>query len=292
METEQIVENYLICNHIPYKKNVIFKNKKITSAEFDFIIPNAVIEVKGGIFNSEYSQGLEKLFIQLIRIKSYIPSHFKIYYFFRKCLPNDVYDLLVKNGAIVLYDLKNLIYDYNNSDYVFYTCDTAVLRSMASVYNTEFELIKQLYNPIVVPVYIYMRAIANIADEELARLNQIQFKFIEDTAPPQKYIYLTIKNLSYSKNWNIFYVQFPYYVLKDTQKMLLIDGITITCSKCKNIKFEESVEDNICSKCVGYRNKKRKPEVMLPIKSLKRQRLNNLLYSYKVEKKDMNIKPY
>ncbi|QKF94474.1 hypothetical protein QKU48_gp1016 [Fadolivirus algeromassiliense] len=269
MEAEQMVEDHLNLRRIPYKRNVIIRDKKLTVAEYDFIIPNAVIEVKSGSFDLNFKKGIDKLITQLERILRFIPKHFTLYYFFVNQLNDEVYDLLSTYNIKIMYDLNDLEYDMTG--YTYYTRDTAVVRSLVNLDNSKFSSFNKDHNILTIPKYIYYRAVASMSDIELYKLNKINLYFTNDE--PEKYIYLTGRKLSPNKEslWNIFYEYVPYTKPDYASRMLLFNLITDICQKCNEIKYDECIENNVCSKCTGFKNKKRKPDIMLPIESTKKK---------------------
>lgn len=271
---ETFVEEYIIKKEIPYKKNIELQDNKHTIAEFDVIYPDVIIEIKGGeSYDMSCKSSLMKTIKQFHRIKKLIPTNYKFYHFFAIKLPSDVYEFFTNEGFNIIYNLDDI--EYNQSEYVYYTRDTAIIRLLGSLDDIQLHHAVEKYQFIVVPKYIYMRAVVGMKEENLAKLNQFQFRFTNDE--PEKYIYLTIKKLSPNKEqlFNIFYEQiFPSTSLFNySDQMILVDDITTLCHKCYEIKYDECVENNICSKCSGKKNKKRKPDMMIPIKSSKLKKM-------------------
>jgi len=274
---ETIVREYNIAKRRIFKQNVILKDDTKTIAEIDFIQPNLVIEVKGGdSYDMKAKHSLLKVIKQFNRLKSITPDHFKIYHFFAKKLNDDVYRYFVNHGLVIIYNLDEIAYDHSN--YVYYTRDTSVIRLLGLLDEDNFRIVRERYPLIWVPKYIYLRAVVSMTNEHLNRLNQFDFHFTNDE--PEKYIYLTLRRLSPDKEqlYNIFYEQLtsPKDGFHYIDKMLLVDTITAVCKKCNEIKYDECIDRDICSKCSGKKNNKRKPDSMLPIKSskLKKMRLS------------------
>ncbi|ARF12045.1 hypothetical protein Klosneuvirus_3_180 [Klosneuvirus KNV1] len=271
---ETIVREYNIARRRVFKQNVILKDDTRTIAEFDFIQPNLVIEVKGGeSYDMKAKHSLLKVIKQFHRMKNIIPDHFKIYHFFAKKLNDQVHEYFVNHGLIIIYNLDEIAYDH--SSYVYYTRDTSVIRLLGSFDEDNYRIVRERYSLIWVPKYIYLRAVVSMSNEHLNRLNQFDFHFTNDE--PEKYIYLTLRRLSPDKEqlYNIFYEQLisPKEGFQYVDKMLLIDTITTICKKCKEIKYDECIDCDICSKCSGKKNNKRKPDSMLPIKSSKLKKM-------------------
>ena len=271
---ETIVREYNIARRRVFKQNVILKDDTRTIAEFDFIQPNLVIEVKGGeSYDMKAKHSLLKVIKQFHRMKNIIPDHFKIYHFFAKKLNDQVHEYFVNHGLIIIYNLDEIAYDH--SSYVYYTRDTSVIRLLGSFDEDNYRIVRERYSLIWVPKYIYLRAVVSMSNEHLNRLNQFDFHFTNDE--PEKYIYLTLRRLSPDKEqlYNIFYEQLisPKEGFQYVDKMLLIDTITTICKKCKEIKYDECIDCDICRKCSGKKNNKRKPDSMLPIKSSKLKKM-------------------
>lgn len=280
MEAENFVENYLIHNHIPYKRNMKLKNNAHqTIAEFDFIIPNAIIEVKSGCFKiSEHNKAVNKLLIQLRRIRNNIPNNYKIYLFSVKILSDDVINLIKEchNDVIIIYDLKKL--EINN--YPYATRDTGVLRSFVSEYNDKYNYYKSLYDPLYVPKSIYNRVIIGMTNNQLMRLNDMNIYIVNEI--PNDCVYISgrkLNNLDGDKLFKVFNEIIPYYDIIYAPIMLIINGVSEWCCKCDKIKYLECFDNNICTICLGNgsssRNK-RKRELdpnMIPINT-KKQKVN------------------
>lgn len=274
---ETFVKEYNYRNGHIFKQNIILKDELRTIAEIDFIQPNLVIEVKGGeSYDISYKGGLAKVITQFHRLKNITPTHFKIYHFFTNKLNDDVHKYFVDHGMTIIYNLDDILYDQSN--YVYYTRDTTIIRILGSLDDENLNIAKQKYSVIVVPKYIYLRAVASMTNEQLNKLNQFDFHFTNDE--PEKYIYLTTKKLSADKEqlFNIFYEQIkpPKNKITYSDQMLLVDEVTSMCKKCNEIKYDECIENDVCSKCTGRKNNKRKPDYMIPIKSpkLKKMRLS------------------
>lgn len=263
MDVENQVQEFLISHSIPHKKNVKIRRNKMTVAEFDLIIPGAIIEVKSGIFNSKYMDtgSIEKLCQQIIRQRKYMPPHFKLYIYVIQQLDDKTIEIIqeIDNDVIIIYDLNEIRYD----KYEYATKDTGVIRAIASNENNNIDLMIQQFGEINIPSSIYKRSIVGMSDTDLSNLNRFKFHFTDEL--PERYIYITGRDLgTYAESslWNVFYLKVPYYLLKHTSNLMYIDNITDWCKRCNQIKFIECIQNNICSWCSnGEVTKKRKREL-------------------------------
>lgn len=250
-----------------------------TIAEFDFIIPNAIIEVKSGCFKiSEHNKSVNKLLTQLRRIRNNIPLNYKIYLFSVKILSDEVINLIKEchNDVIIIYDLNKL--EINN--YPYATRDTGVLRSLVSEYNDKYNYYKSLYDPLYVPKSIYNRVIIGMTNNQLMRLNDMNIYIVNEI--PNECVYISgrkLNNLDGDKLFKIFNEIIPYYDIIYAPIMLIINGVSEWCCRCDKVKYLECFDNNICTICLGNgsssRNK-RKRELdpnMIPINT-KKQKVN------------------
>lgn len=286
MEAENIVQQYLISSNIPFKRNTKFKKNRNTIAELDFIIPNAVIEVKSGFFRMQYPKTIDELLKQILRLRSFMPPDFTLYLFSIHKITDDIMKLILLTDPYikVIYNLNEIVYH----PLEYFTMDTGVIRSIVSHNNIEYDNQIKRYNPLYMPKSIYYRALAGFTNDLCERLNKLHIEFTEII--PTTCIYLTGRNLHDIINNTIFtrfYEKIKYCELK-WNDLLLITGITHCCVKCNKIKYIEcfltssdylNYELNTCTNCLGYNNKgsyKRKIQVdnnLLPLNSIKRMKI-------------------
>lgn len=113
----------------PYKRNVIITQKRKEIVEFDFVIPNAVIEVKGGVYCGV------KIITQVQRMISVLPENIKIYVlFFHRSKDTDmIMNTIIRNyGDRVVYitSLSQIVFPKGLE---YYTESCNFIRDMISI---------------------------------------------------------------------------------------------------------------------------------------------------------------
>ena len=160
-EAENFVESELLKLNIPYKRNVKFlkrvkgvkKYKKELVSEFDFIIPNAIIEVKAslqtqtGIYRN---LRVETIISQLQRQLSIIPENFNIYLFIKEKVEDNesIKSIEFCKRIKILNSIDEIV--YNNLPIII--DDFRCLKSLASLENKNINNIIKLYSNKIINV--------------------------------------------------------------------------------------------------------------------------------------------
>ena len=178
-------EQYLIKCNVPYKKNQKLRIEKNMVAEFDFIIPGAVIEVKSGnpLNNNrdDISTSNEK---QIKRFFTYIPKTYIVYIYVEKSYISSFSTLCQKYDRLkVISDLSEITINENNI--IHYCSNIHVLRRLFfhnmfvnSNNNNSIDLYyfsKYNINELIIPRTIVNLLFFHLTDEEI---NAICKKFI------------------------------------------------------------------------------------------------------------------
>jgi len=272
MDAENSVEHHLIANKIPYKRNIIIKDKRNRMVlECDFVIPGAIIEVKGGNFNNGYVTAGDKLYWQIKRYRKYIPDDYDLYIFFvhQPSIDILIYIYSADPKIKIIYDLNDIHY----TKYDFCTMDTGVIRSLSSdEYDDNF---RSFFTTITLPKSIYYRSIVGLTNSQLANLNKIDLHFSDQF--PDRYIYITGRTLNSYDVFNVFMWKIQYMNLGRKHDLLLLDGTTEWCNLCNDVKYIECIENHMCAWCSnGIVKKKRKSDLnpfLIPINSAKRRKI-------------------
>lgn len=261
MEFEKIIQTKLDKKNIPYKRHVklVGENNAIIT-EFDFIMPNAVIEAKGGLCS--YSQNT--FLKQLILHKSIIPEHFQMYYYFENIPKKYILDILDEHNVLPIYCIDDI--QFNDDGYEYYTNDSSVIRMIGSLEKTNINNFINQFNILRTSKDIYYKGIVCLDDNCLDTLNKVNWIISNKT--PEKYIKLQIKNKykgnfcqvydNKNKNdiWNKFTFCIPYNDFKHCSELIFIDGITKECKRCYKIYYK-LFNHEICKRCFKNSNKRK-----------------------------------
>ena len=171
---EDNVEQYLLEHHIPYRRNIKFADKQTNevTVEFDFVIPNGIIEVKK---RNQYHQSDSRLLVKQLE------RHSK---FLRSVLPDGEIYLLIMGCEVAQFE--NLIKDkyIHNLKMVtaldqipfktlpYYIDDNSILFSLVSLENKQFD--DKFVNAYIKEnLYAYAQAI--MTEDELAKMDKYKF---------------------------------------------------------------------------------------------------------------------
>jgi hypothetical protein len=255
MEIQKYVEQYFAQKYIPFKKNIVCRGKSETFTEFDIILPNTLVEVKGGLYDNVNCHYFNKLVNQIKRMIKYVPDGVNIWIYFHMEQSSIVYEMLSKYDRInVTHNLDDIHIDM--SEYVLYTESTGVLRSLAAKDYCDRFHINNIYGQITVNRNVYYRAIANMPIEEMELLNKIDMCFT-DVRPP--YSIDVVHNISPLRRyinkdkidtiWKVFEITVPKFTINIAYKIILFDGVTACCEKCRIVRYITDLRGGLCSHC-------------------------------------------
>lgn len=248
---EDDVEKELIKLQIPYKKNIKIQQKNGTMCEFDFLIPNGIIEVKTRSLYDHHEHDIIKVENQIERYKKIIKDfkldNFKIYFL----LPNSSKTF---SDIIMIKSCNEIpVHTYK------YFCDKAtVIRSICSSNNLMYDVHKQLFqNNFYTPLSNYNQSICIMNDDEINKIDQLNPIFVDKLTGDYIQIVNTNNHKYNRKKWHInnlwdhnavidnLFHQFYYFIDKislvgsemSRSPCRLIDGTTTRCKDCKSIIF-------------------------------------------------------
>jgi len=264
MDAEITVQQYLEKYEIPFKRNINIYNNHNNQlfAEFDFIIPGALIEVKNNKHKNKKIITQFKKYIDLVKNKD-----MKIYLIYANYNDDDDDDdeliKLIKDSTICDV-IKNLddIKDIKYNKYMKYYCkDRTLIRSLVVQSPEDYnEIKKNIKGKIVFDKFQYDYATVIMTEEEIDILKSYDFEVSEWFNTDKNYIeivstkYIMQNKLRFNDINYVFNV-FLYKIKKLSLEMCnnekrkplrIIPNISIRCDGCNNIILVNSK----CIKCI------------------------------------------
>ena len=266
-EAEDFVESELLRLNIPYKRNIKYKNKygvrgskkfvKGVVSEFDFVIPNAIIEVKASFQVGNYSDlKRDAIISQLQKQLKIIPNNFTIYLFIKE----KINDESLKKSFEFCKRIKILdsIDQITREELPIVIEDIKCIKSLASLENTNIDnLIKHYNNKIInLAKDKYNKIVSFLNDKEMIQLKEFKFKLYEDENNYENFILITNQKWKSQQSkkdrmFNVFYEFIDYFEIKSKYPLRCIKEISDTCEKCDKIFMVQFLNKQICFKCLG-----------------------------------------
>jgi len=250
-EFEDTCEQELVARGIPFRRGVrLVDRNNCLLAEFDFVLPGAVIEVKSG----KHKDRREKA--QMHLLLEYTPPDYVVYLYRPACLDDDASESKRVRHIKCLDDLK-----INLLEWPVYADDPAVLRSLGSTANTNYEVFLRMCNTTAAAQAtkrVLERAIVMMNPDERTRFDKLAFSTVK--SKPHRCIQLTNRKITLPKRTlvhstahdELFKVFFCYcrpFPLQSSKPLSLLPGVSIQCRHCHRIVFVEQCFSDNCIIC-------------------------------------------
>lgn len=244
--TENDVEQFLLSKNIPYKRNIKLEEKNQTLCEFDFIIPNAIIEVK---FRTQWHESDKQIINQLKRFNKYLPNYIIYLLIVGELNLTRFQNILIKHSDIKNTHIVTNMDDIKCSPPEFYIDNTHIVFSLVSFDNPDFDTLCKKFKYAYVKKDIYDYACAILTDKELERFNAYQFTRIDsdliENCVSLKHAFTTDKTFkNKDKLLNILEIEIKKFVLSSEQRTMqrYVEGYSVMCEKCNHFVSVRSIK--------------------------------------------------